>query len=334
MEDKIYPIAVIGGGAAGTMAVLRTVLNNDETLFFPGNAKDKKRSRAFWVRKVENMPGHLAYQKGIEDPNLESLKFLAEGEFSEKFHWLKGRGVVDIKKRSNGGFTLTDSKGEHYTARFIILATGVMDVQPEIDGSIAPILPYANVQIVDYCIRCDGHHTKGKHVSVIGHQIDAPWVGAILHERYDCPIHLLTNGKEPEFDEDGERLIKAYNFKVSTSPIIGVEGDDKKLDLKGFQLGDGEFVDTDFSFISLGMIVYNELAKALGVEVDDRGFVITDAKGHTNIEGVYAAGDLRAGVKKQIYTAWDTAVDSADHINGILRREKRNKAYQKSGIKI
>ncbi len=334
MEDKIYPIAIVGGGSAGTMAVLRTVLNNDETLFFPGSGRDKKRSRAFWVSKVENMPGHLGYKKGIEDPNLESLKWLSTGEYKDKFHWLKGRGVTEIKKLPNGTFSLTDSKGEHYRARFIILATGVMDVQPEIDGSIAPILPYANVQIVDYCIRCDGHHTKGKHVTVFGHDDDAAWVGAILHERYDCPIHLLTNGKEEAFGEDGKRLIKAYNFKISTSPVKKVRGNHKELLLEGFDLEDGSTIETDFSFISLGMIVYNELAMSLGVEVDNRGFVITDVKGQTNVEGVYAAGDLRAGVKKQIYTAWDTAVDSADHINGILRREKRNKAYQEAGIKI
>lgn len=60
---KIYDIAVIGGGSAGTMAMQRAVLNNDECLFFPGNAKNKKRSRAFWVSKVENMPAHFNYKK-------------------------------------------------------------------------------------------------------------------------------------------------------------------------------------------------------------------------------------------------------------------------------
>ena len=81
--SKVYPIAVIGGGSAGVMATLRSVLNNDETILFPGSAKDKKKSRGFWVSKVENMPGHLEYKKGIEQPNLESLKWLSEGEFKE-----------------------------------------------------------------------------------------------------------------------------------------------------------------------------------------------------------------------------------------------------------
>jgi thioredoxin reductase (NADPH) len=45
MTQKIYSVCVIGGGSAGTMAALRTVLNNDECLFFPGSPQNKKRSR-------------------------------------------------------------------------------------------------------------------------------------------------------------------------------------------------------------------------------------------------------------------------------------------------
>ena len=47
MSEKIYPIAVIGGGAAGTMAILRAVLNNDECLFFPGSPKKQKKVSRF-----------------------------------------------------------------------------------------------------------------------------------------------------------------------------------------------------------------------------------------------------------------------------------------------
>jgi thioredoxin reductase (NADPH) len=70
---KIYDVAVIGGGAAGVMATIRTILNNDECILFPGTPLDKKRSRAFWVSAVENMPAHLGFKKGIEGPNKISL---------------------------------------------------------------------------------------------------------------------------------------------------------------------------------------------------------------------------------------------------------------------
>lgn len=320
---KIHDVAVIGGGSAGAMAVLRVVLNNDECLFFPGSPKDKKRSRAFWVTKVENMPGHLQYKKGIEEPNKESLDWLTTGPFKEKFIWKKNTGVTAITKGEDGIFTLTDNKNETYQARHIILCTGVMDVQPKILGSIETIYPYANIQLADYCMRCDGHHVLNKNIAIFGHDSSAAWVGIMLYERYQCPeVTILSNGEKVAFSDEVLGLMKKYNIKVVTEAITEIKGEPKNKILEGFVCGE-KFVGVDYAFISLGMIVYNELAKSLGAELDQRGFVITDNKGKSSIEGLYIAGDLRANTKKQIYTAWDGAVDSADEINLIIRRKKR-----------
>lgn len=319
---KIHDVAVIGGGSAGTMAALRVVLNNDECLFFPGSPKDKKRSRAFWVSKVENMPGHLQYKKGIEEPNKENLDWLTTGPFKEKFIWKKNTGVTSIAKNEDGIFTLVDNKNEIYQARYVILCTGVMDVQPIINGTIETIYPYANIQLADYCMRCDGHHVLDKKVAIFGHNSAAVWVGIILHERYNSPVTILTNGETPVFDEEVTALMKRYNFSVVTEPITEIIGEPKNKLLNAFVCGNKK-VEADFAFISLGMIVYNELAKMVNANLDQRGFVTTDNKGKTSVEGLYVAGDLRANMKKQIYTAWDMAVDSADEINLLIRRKKR-----------
>lgn len=313
------------------MAVLRTVLNNDETLFFPGTPKDKKRSRALWVTKVENMPGHLDYKKGIEDPNRESLKWLSEGEFKDKFHWMKNRGITELQKNKDGLFQLKDNKGESYLAQYVILCTGIMDVQPHVTGNIEAIFPFANAQILDYCLRCDGHHVLGKDTVVIGHTNGAAWVATMLYERYQTPsMTVLTHGKKPEFDEEVTKLHKLYGIEVKTQEITGFDGDPspKSPKLEALIFEDGSKHKAQMGFISLGMIVYNELAKAVGAEIDGRGFVVADAKGQSSVEGLYVAGDLRANIKKQIYTAWDTAVDSADAINAILRRQKRQKLLE------
>lgn len=82
-------IAVIGGGSAGIMAALRCVLNNDQCLLFPGTGKDKKRSRAFWVSKVENIPGFAHYKKGIEEPNKETLKWIENSPLKKIFIYLR-----------------------------------------------------------------------------------------------------------------------------------------------------------------------------------------------------------------------------------------------------
>lgn len=326
MSVKIYPVCVIGGGSAGTMAALRTVLNNDECLFFPGSPQDKKKSRALWVRKIENMPAHFGYKRGIEDPNIETIKWIQESQFKEKLILQKNAGVVSIKKNEHELFEITDSKNQTYTAQYVILCTGVMDVQPHIQGTIETVFDYANAQTIDYCVICDGHHVLGKRTTIIGHDNSAAWISIMLHERYNTPeMTILTNGKEPNFQPDTIKLIKLYKIRVVTSPIVEIQGEEKGKVLKGFVLEDKNVIQTEMCFVSMGMIVYNELAKQLGAEVDPRGFVIGNEHGLTSIPGLYVAGDLKANTRKQIYTAWDNAVSAAININLQLRTKARQK---------
>lgn len=325
MENKIYPVCVIGGGSAGVMAVLRTVLNNDECLFFPGSAKDKKKSRAMWVRKIENMPAHLQYTKGITQPNDETLKWISESQFAENLRHEKNTGIVKIQKH-DGIFQLTDSKGTEWKAQYVVLATGVMDVQPTIKGSIGPVFDYANAQTIDYCIICDGHHVFNKRTAIIGHTNNAAWVAIMLHERYAPPkFTILTNGEIPRFEADTEKLLTAYGIEVLSSPIKEIIGEDKGKVLQAFVLDTNQRVDADIAFVSLGMIVYNELAKQLSADLDERGFVKTAENGESSVPGLFVAGDLRANTKKQIYTAWDNAVTAVNAINLKLRVERRRK---------
>lgn len=69
MDDcHVYPVAVIGGGSAGTMAVLRTVLNNDETIFFREREKTKSALVPFGSVKWKICPGICNTQKGLNSP--------------------------------------------------------------------------------------------------------------------------------------------------------------------------------------------------------------------------------------------------------------------------
>lgn len=326
--NTIYDIAIIGAGAAGMMAALRGVLNNDSVLMIGGAAREKKRSRAQWVRKVENIPGFMNYKKGVLDPNKETLDFIENSAFKDNLTYLRNSSVTDLKKEDDL-FTLTldSDESQSHQARFVILATGVMDIQPQIEGSIKTIFPYANVQAVDYCVRCDGHHVHGKETVVIGGDESAAWIAIMLHERY-APPHLtvLTDGKTPEYSEKVKQLLELYKIEVNTKGIDGVRGKEKEGLLEGFLFCDGTIHPADFAFVSMGMMVYNELANRLETETDKRGFVVANPKGESSVDGLYVAGDLRANTKKQIYTAWDTAVDAADDINHrlrILRREEK-----------
>lgn len=327
--EPVYPVAVIGGGSGGVMALLRTILNNQKCLFFPGSPKDKKKSRAFWVSKVENIPGHFHYKKGISDPNKETIEWILNSPFEKNFFFKKNRGVTSLKKREDGLFLIEDDHNEQYLCQFVVLATGVMDIQPHINGSISGVFPYANNAQMDYCLRCDGHHTLGKDTSVIGHNNSAAWVAIMLYERYQNPsMNILTHGESPKFEEEVWDLIKLYNIKIYEQEIIELKGDG--LELEGMVLKDGTFVKSQISFISLGMIIHNHLAKEVGADLDERGFVLTNNKGETSVPNLFVAGDLRAHTKKQIYSAWDQAVDSADIIDSRIRKENRSKLFLSS----
>jgi len=233
---------------------------------------------------------------------------------------------VSIKKDEHGIFEITDSHHRKFLAHFVILCTGVMDVQPHIQGMIETVFDYANAQTIDYCLICDGHHVLGKKTVVIGNDNSAAWSAIMLHERYQCPeMTILTNGKEPNFQHETQKLLQLYKIRVVTNAIKEIQGEDKGQILKGFVLEDGNIIQAEMSFVSMGMIVYNELAKQLGADLDERGFVIGNEQGLTSINGLYVAGDLKANTRKQIYTAWDNAVSAATAINLLLRTRKRQK---------
>ena len=308
------------------MSALRTILNNDECLFFPGSPKDKKKSRALWVKKIENMPAHLSYKRGIEDPNAETIKWIQESSFKANFHLHKNVGVASIHKNAQEIFEIVDSRGMTFQAHFVILCTGVMDVQPKIQGSIEAVFDYANAQTIDYCLICDGHHVLEKKTVVIGHDNSAAWVAIMLRERYLCPeLTILTNGQEANFQKETQTLIDLYKIRVLISPIKRILGEDKGTILQGFELDDANIVQAEMSFVAMGMIVYNELAKELGAELDERGFVKAAENGLTSVQGLYVAGDLKANTRKQVYTAWDHAVSAATAINLIIRTRNRQK---------
>ena len=333
--DKMYEVAVVGSGAAGAMGALRSVLNNLDTLVFLGNASTKKKARATWVGKVENMPVLFDRPKAVFSSSKEVLDWIKKHPLWEEKLTEEKDSVVSVSGEK-GNFKLTTSKGNVFHAKYVVLCTGIMDIQPEIQGSISPIFPMANEGHIEYCIRCDGHKSKGKNTVVIGHGESAPWIAALLSERYQNPsMTVITNGKPLELAKDSpvrERL-RCYGVTLEEAAIEEVLGDPKGEGLTGFKLSDGKVIPAEMAFVTLGTIVYNDLAKEIGCKIDDRGYVETDDSGESTVPGMFIGGDLRANKKKQIYTAWDITVDAVDKIDAYIRTEKRENRMPGCGHK-
>jgi len=111
-----------------------------------------------------------------------------------------------------------DGAGHTYYAQYVILATGMMDEQPHIQGSIRPILPYANGQTVAYCLVCDGHRSLGKKTVVIGYSEDAASAAIILANKYRLKdVTVLTNGQKPQFTEGNRRFKRCWVIRKQNS---------------------------------------------------------------------------------------------------------------------
>ncbi len=325
MTQEIYDMAVIGAGGAGTMAYLRGVLNNNRVALFTGDADSKRKGRATWVLEVDNMPGMHGIKRPITKTSSETLKWLKDQEtLGERGTVFKSK-VTSIK-RDGDHFVLEHEsrKGsETLLARHVVLATGIMDVQPGIGGSIEPILPFANRGEAIYCVRCDGHQTMGHTVSIIGRSDTAIHIASMLMDRYGHEsFPVLTNGPGATFSEEAAAVAKLYGIEIHEQPIQQVLGDDDS-GLQGFQLVGGARIESTRTIIALGIIAYNQLLTSLGGEVDGQGKAIVNESFESSVPDLFVVGDLVAGKKMQIYTAWDEAVDAADQIDRRVRARKR-----------
>jgi thioredoxin reductase (NADPH) len=302
------------------MAAKRAVLNNREVLLFTGAKKDMKRSRGNWVKKVDNVPGLEKYKRTIVELRDDVLSDLVKGPFKHNLFVIKD-SVASIKKQDKV-FTLRDKTGRTYRARHVVLATGIMDEQPQIKGSIRPILSYANKQTIAYCLMCDGHRSYKKKTVVLGHSEDAAKAALLIADRYEpLKVTILTNGKKPEFSSETQSLLLSKKIDVVDEPIKKILGAKKGV-LSGFELKSSKQVAASIGFVFLGIRPNNSLALELGAKCDSRGLVITDESGESSIPDLFVVGDLRANSMKQIYAAWQHAVDSMVVIDKRIRTEE------------
>lgn len=318
-ENKVYPVAIIGAGAGGTMAVKRAVLNNREALVFTGARQEKKRSRGHWVRTVDNIPGLQKYKRALVELQQETLTELASGPLKHNLYVIED-SIISIEKKDNT-FKLSDNAGHTYLASHVILATGMMDEQPHINGSIKPILRFANNQSIAYCLLCDGHRSLQKKTVVIGHSEEAGKAALLLINRYQpSKLTILTNGQTTSFSAETEDLLRKNQVDIVTSPIDQILSDESEM-LTGFQLHSSQTIEANIGFVSLGIRPNNTLALALNAKVDNRGLVVTNAEGETSVPNLFVIGDLRSGSMKQIYTAWQHAIDAMQIIDRRIRDE-------------
>lgn len=226
--------------------------------------------------------------------------------------------VKEVKKEGDFFKISFDNKEE--TAKYVLLAIGTKRKKLIIPGE-AKFLGRG----VSYCATCDAFFFKNKTVAVIGGSDSAVTAAIYLADIADKVYIIYRKTKlraEPAWIKKAEINQKIeIIYDTNALEIIGtntVEGIvlDKKIN-------ESIKLDLDGVFIEIGTTPNIAILNSLGVETDEKGYVVVDAAQKTSSEGIWAAGDITTGSNKlrQIITAAAEGAVAVSDIYGTLKKK-------------
>ena len=301
---KIHDCLIIGGGFAGLSAGIYLARFMRSALIIDNG--DGRWNTHETNQNYLGFPDSILVRELRARGLKQALKFGAI---------LQNDKITQVKK-NDGLFTAKGQKGE-YLGKTIIIATGVKDILPE----------FPNWQ--DYwgrsffwCIMCDGYKTRGKKVLIVGNSDDAA-ITAMQFLNFTKQVIFVTNQNPGKI-----RLSEKWKDNLTKAKITIYEGKIKEVVGKlGMMttviLDNGKEISTDFLFNQQGAEPQIELAKQLGVKINDEGYIITDYEQRTNIPFVYAAGDVTKNFAHQVVTAVHEGSSAAEAANYDLYRPEQ-----------
>ncbi|WP_334072801.1 MULTISPECIES: NAD(P)/FAD-dependent oxidoreductase [Paenibacillus] len=266
---------IVGGGIAGLQAAIQLGRYDTHRIL----VLDAERGRSVLCRNYRNI---LGFPEGISGADLRKRG----RRQAESLGVLFQRAEVIKAERMEETFKLTDEAGNTYSARTLLLATGITDCIPEIAG-ITDVLG----STVYICPDCDGHEIQDRDTVLMGAGDAGADMALILAERARSLVYI--NHEAIPVTADRMARLRAAGVQYETgriSEVVAKEGDR----IHTVVLEDGRCFAAERGFIAFGgNRVHSELAGQLGVELSGNRHAVTDPRSKkTNIKGVYAAGDL------------------------------------------
>ncbi len=282
----IWDVVVVGGGPAGLSAALILGRSRRSTIVI-----DAGEPRNRWARASH---GYLT-RDGV--PPLEFLRIAREE--------LKPYGVehrhgfaLDANPLPGGGFEVELRDGTRLRSRILLLATGVVDQLPEIEG----FRDFYGTSI-HHCPYCDGWEARDLPMAVYGAGRSAAALALSL-KTWTSDIVLCSDGPARLNSEDREKLRRA-GIGLRPERIARLEGSDKQLERIIFR--NGEVLPRRTMFFAGGQVQRSPLAEKLGCRFNERGTVRTNVHEGTNVPCVYVAGDASKDVQSVIVAAAEGA---------------------------
>lgn len=297
--------AIIGGGPSGLNAALILARARHKVVIFD-NAQPRN--------AITEVTHGFITREGISP-----LKFrkLAQQEL-EKFKHVRQlkSTITDIKKNSNGTFTITTAQGKKLQVHKVLLATGLKETLPNIKN----ISRFYGRSLFS-CPYCDGYELKDQALAIITEGNNAVSLAVTL-QQWSKRLFLFTNGKA-KLTQTEKELLKAMQVNLYEDPIVQLVG--QKGQLQGIQLRGGSKVNCTGGFVSTYWRHSGTLATNLGCKLNEQGGIWQDGKGRTSVQGVYVAGDATSISPAQSVIAAGDGVKAAISMNQDAAQQRLTK---------
>jgi thioredoxin reductase (NADPH) len=316
-KGKLYDTIIIGGGPAGCAAALHLAYHKRNVLVLDRGTSPMH----FHTNTIMNYPGSATYDEGRTLlRQMQGIANAAGAKFKEANVVSVTGAYPKFKVKTDRSYRTKD-KSEYY-AKTLVFATGTARKHPKVDGKWRLWLPVANVgNGAFYCPDCESPLCKKKGVIVV----NTGTVGSALHvanslSRFTNKVHILMT-------EDAYVPIETQDLsRLNKSPFPWSRGKIKSVEfpvpgkIQTITLESGEKLRSNVFFVAFVAEPRSELVQKLRIEVDERGNIVTDKRGKTNVEGVWAAGDVRP-ITQQVSMATGTGNYAALMINQFLGNE-------------
>ncbi len=289
---------VIGGGPAGLTASIYLARFRRAVTVVDGGA-----SRASWIPVSHNLVG---FPDGLSGHAL--LGRLRDQATRYGAQLVPGQ-VTGLAVLGDGGFE-AEIDGRRLRARTVLLATGGLDVEPDLPG----VRDAVRRGLVRYCPICDAYEVIGQRVALIAFG-KCRIKEALLLRGYTPDLTVLTLGQPMDMPEPERRAMREAGIAILEAPVTGLTVENDRI--AAWHMGNGEQHRFDTIYSALGTRIRSGLATDLGAACDEDGALLVDGHQQTTVPGLYAAGDVVRGLS-QVSVASGHAAIAATAMNASL----------------